>query len=221
MANGYHEYDNKIDYVFKVVLIGDSAVGKSQLLSRFSRNEFSLESKATIGVEFQTRTIVVDHKTIKAQIWDTAGQERYRAVTSAYYRGAVGAMLVYDITKQQSFDHVQRWLEELRAHADANIVIMLIGNKSDLSNLRQVDTDVARVYAEKEKLSFLETSAMESTNVETAFYAVLSEIYKIVSKNALIADENQGGTPLLSGTKINLTDKDDVIGSKRAGCCSS
>lgn len=146
---------------------------------------------------------------------------RYRAVTSAYYRGAVGAMLVYDITKQQSFDHVQRWLEELRAHADANIVIMLIGNKSDLSNLRQVDTDVARVYAEKEKLSFLETSAMESTNVETAFYAVLSEIYKIVSKNALIADENQGGTPLLSGTKINLTDKDDVIGSKRAGCCSS
>ncbi|XP_024357017.1 ras-related protein Rab11D [Physcomitrium patens] len=221
MANGYNEYDNKIDYVFKVVLIGDSAVGKSQLLSRFSRNEFSLESKATIGVEFQTRTIVVDHKTIKAQIWDTAGQERYRAVTSAYYRGAVGAMVVYDITKEQSFDHVLRWLEELRAHADANIVIMLIGNKSDLSNLRQVETDTAREYAEKQGLSFLETSAMESTNVETAFFTVLSEIYKTVSKKALIADENQGGAPLLPGTKITLTDKDDVIGTKKAGCCSS
>lgn len=221
MANAYNEYDNKIDYVFKVVLIGDSAVGKSQLLARFSRNEFSLESKATIGVEFQTRTVVVDHKTIKAQIWDTAGQERYRAVTSAYYRGAVGAMLVYDITKQQSFDHVQRWLEELRAHADANIVIMLIGNKSDLSNLRQVETDTAREFAEKESLSFLETSAMESTNVETAFFTVLSEIYKVVSKKALLADENQGNSPLLPGTKIKLADKDDVIGAKKAGCCSS
>ena len=145
---------------------------------------------------------------------------RYRAVTSAYYRGAVGAMLVYDITKQQSFDHVQRWLDELKAHADANIVIMLIGNKSDLGNLRQVDTDTAREYAEKEGLSFLETSAMESTNVETAFFTVLSEIYKIVSKKALIADENQGTSALLPGTKINLTEN-DVTGTKKAGCCSS
>ena len=148
---------------------------------------------------------------------------RYRAVTSAYYRGAVGAMLVYDITKQQSFEHVQRWLEELRAHADSNIVIMLIGNKSDLGNLRQVDTDTAREYAEKEGLSFLETSAMESTNVETAFFTVLSEIYKTVSKKALIADENQGNSPLLPGTKINLTgtDKDDVVGTKKSQrCCS-
>jgi len=222
MANGYHEsFENKIDYVFKVVLIGDSAVGKSQLLARFSRNEFSLESKATIGVEFQTRTIVVDHKTVKAQIWDTAGQERYRAVTSAYYRGAVGAMLVYDITKQPSFDHVQRWLEELRAHADANIVIMLIGNKSDLSSLRQVDTEEAKEFAEKEGLSFLETSAMESTNVETAFYTVLSEVYKIVSKKALIADEAHGGSPLLPGTRIDLTNKDDVSPTKKTRCCSS
>ena len=92
--------DDDYDYLFKVVLIGDSGVGKSNLLSRFTRNEFSLESKSTIGVEFATRSIEVDGKTIKAQIWDTAGQERYRAITSAYYRGAVGALLVYDITKQ-------------------------------------------------------------------------------------------------------------------------
>ena len=146
---------------------------------------------------------------------------RYRAVTSAYYRGAVGAMLVYDITKQPSFDHVQRWLDELRAHADANIVIMLIGNKSDLSSLRQVDTDQAKEFAEKEGLSFLETSAMESTNVETAFYTVLSEIYKIVNKKALIADEAHGESPLLPGTRIDLTNNDDVIPTKKSRCCSS
>ncbi|XP_028755186.1 ras-related protein Rab11C [Neltuma alba] len=110
-SGGYGEANQKIDFVFKVVLIGDSAVGKSQILARFARNEFSLDSKATIGVEFQTRTMVIQHKTVKAQIWDTAGQERYRAVTSAYYRGAVGAMLVYDITKRQSFDHIPRWLK--------------------------------------------------------------------------------------------------------------
>ncbi|KAK8998514.1 hypothetical protein V6N11_083902 [Hibiscus sabdariffa] len=94
MSSLQRGFDQKIDYVFKVVLIGDSAVGKSQLLARFARNEFSIDSKATIGVEFQTKTLLIDHKSIKAQIWDTAGQERYRAVTSAYYRGAVGAMLV-------------------------------------------------------------------------------------------------------------------------------
>ncbi|KAI9159692.1 hypothetical protein LWI28_000986 [Acer negundo] len=108
MSNLYGDYNQKIDYVFKVVLIGDSAVGKSQLLARFARNEFSVDSKATIGVEFHTKTLFIDNKTVKAHIWDTAGQERYRDVTSAYYRGAVGAMLVYDMTKRQSFDHMVR-----------------------------------------------------------------------------------------------------------------
>eukprot|EP00246_Nothoceros_aenigmaticus_P009970 TRINITY_DN261_c0_g1_i1.p1 TRINITY_DN261_c0_g1~~TRINITY_DN261_c0_g1_i1.p1 ORF type:complete len:221 (-),score=36.05 TRINITY_DN261_c0_g1_i1:1179-1841(-) len=220
MSSGAGENDNRIDYVFKVVLIGDSAVGKSQLLTRFSRNEFSLESKATIGVEFQTRTIVVDHKTIKAQIWDTAGQERYRAVTSAYYRGAVGAMLVYDITKRQSFDHVQRWLEELKAHADSNIVIMLVGNKSDLGNLRAVTTEDAREYAEKERLFFLETSALEATNVENAFYAVLTEIYSIISKKALMADDGNAKSSLRAGTKIRVGAEGQLIDPKKRGCCS-
>ena len=130
-----------------VVLIGDSGVGKSNLLSRFTRNEFNLDSKSTIGVEFATRSIQVDAKTIKAQIWDTAGQERYRAITSAYYRGAVGALLVYDISKGQTYDNVTRWLKELRDHADANIVIMLVGNKSDLRHLRAVPTEEAKQFA--------------------------------------------------------------------------
>ncbi|CAB1322537.1 unnamed protein product, partial [Coregonus sp. 'balchen'] len=156
------------------VLIGDSGVGKSNLLSRFTRNEFNLESKSTIGVEFATRSIQVDGKTVKAQIWDTAGQERYRAITSAYYRGAVGALLVYDIAKHLTYENVERWLKELRDHADSNIVIMLVGNKSDLRHLRAVPTDEARTFAEKNGLSFLETSALDSTNVETSFQTILT-----------------------------------------------
>merc|ERR1712072_773134 len=121
------------DYLFKVVLIGESGVGKSNLLTRFTRDEFKKDSKSTIGVEFATQTIQVDKKTIKAQIWDTAGQERYRAITSAYYRGAVGALLVYDITKMSTFENVKEtWLAELRQNAESSIIIMLVGNKKDL-----------------------------------------------------------------------------------------
>lgn len=177
-----------------MVLIGDSGVGKSNLLSRFTRNEFNLDSKSTIGVEFATRSIQVDAKTVKAQIWDTAGQERYRAITSAYYRGAVGALLVYDISKHQTYENVTRWLKELRDHADANIVIMLVGNKSDLRHLRAVPTEEAKQFASKycqvqrvdarnssltgrpgeNNLSFIETSALDASNVELAFQNILT-----------------------------------------------
>lgn len=242
-----------------VVLIGDSGVGKSNLLSRFTRNEFNLESKSTIGVEFATRSIQVDGKTIKAQIWDTAGQERYRAITSAYYRGAVGALLVYDIAKHLTYENVERWLKELRDHADQNIVIMLVGNKSDLRHLRAVPTDEARAFAgqsllpdsvliatlvsfpallhfnlahqscllslndeltilshfpatcrcsscylgmncgnhsEKNSLSFIETSALDSTNVEAAFQQILTEIYRIVSQKQISSGPDPSPIPM-------------------------
>ena len=133
-----------------------------------------MESKPTIGVEFATRTLITDNKSIKAQIWDTAGQERYRAITSAYYRGALGALLVYDISKKASFDNVEKWLKELREHADANIVLMLVGNKSDLKHLRAVKTEEAALFAEKNSLAFLETSALDASNVESSFQRVVS-----------------------------------------------
>lgn len=224
MSNLYGgDYSNKVDYVFKIVLIGDSAVGKSQLLSRFARNEFSLDSKSTIGVEFQTRTLVVDHKNVKAQIWDTAGQERYRAVTSAYYRGAVGALLVYDITKRQTFDHIARWLEELRGHADKNIVIMIVGNKSDLESDRAVSSDDAKEFAQSENLFFMETSALEATNVEPAFVTVLTEIYRVVSKKALVANETESGgsESLLKGTKIVVPGNEPLPAASKFSCCGS
>lgn len=133
------------DILCKVVLLGDSAVGKTNILSRFARGEFSTNSRPTIGVEFATLTREVEGKTIKVQIWDTAGQERYRAITSVYYRGAVGAVLVYDITSRRSFDAAHRWLRELREHASGKIVIALIGNKSDLAEQRAVSSEAARV----------------------------------------------------------------------------
>ncbi|KAK7262506.1 hypothetical protein RJT34_30080 [Clitoria ternatea] len=214
-----HRVDHEYDYLFKIVLIGDSGVGKSNILSRFTRNEFCLESKSTIGVEFATRTLQVEGKTVKAQIWDTAGQERYRAITSAYYRGAVGALLVYDITKRQTFDNVQRWLRELRDHADSNIVIMMAGNKSDLNHLRAVSGDDGQALAEREGLSFLETSALEATNIEKAFQTILTEIYHIVSKKALAAQEAAAGITIPGqGTTINVA---DASGNAKRGCCST
>lgn len=214
-----HKVDHDYDYLFKIVLIGDSGVGKSNILSRFTRNEFCLESKSTIGVEFATRTLQVEGKTIKAQIWDTAGQERYRAITSAYYRGAVGALLVYDITKKQTFDNVQRWLRELRDHADSNIVVLMAGNKSDLNHLRAVQEDEGQALAEKEGLSFLETSALEAYNVEKAFQIILTEIYHIVSKKALAAQQAAATSgPPSQGTTINVSDSSS--GFTKRGCCS-
>ncbi|GLJ38853.1 hypothetical protein SUGI_0791860 [Cryptomeria japonica] len=209
--------EDDYDYLFKGVLIGDSGVGKSNLLSRFTRNEFNLDSKSTIGVEFATRSVQVDDKLIKAQIWDTAGQERYRAITSAYYRGAVGALLVYDITRHATFDNVERWLKELREHSDSNIVVMLVGNKSDLRHLRAVTTDEGQELAEREGLYFMETSALESTNVETAFKQVLTQIYKIVSKRAIEAGEAAAAVPG-KGQTINV---DEVSATKKTGCCSA
>ena len=123
--------------LFKIVLVGDSGVGKTNLLTGFSKNEFSLESKTTIGVEFATKTITTEQgHVIKAQIWDTAGQDRYRAIASSYYKGAAGALVVYDITKPNSFANVEKWLKELRDHGAEDMVLMLIGNKSDLEKDR-------------------------------------------------------------------------------------
>ncbi|KAI0010615.1 ras family-domain-containing protein [Daldinia bambusicola] len=209
--------NDEYDFLFKVVLIGDSGVGKSNLLSRFTRNEFNLDSKSTIGVEFATRSIQVDSKTIKAQIWDTAGQERYRAITSAYYRGAVGALLVYDISKHQTYENVTRWLKELRDHADANIVIMLVGNKSDLRHLRAVPTEEAKSFASENHLSFIETSALDASNVELAFQNILTEIYRIVSSKAL--DSGEGAQAPMAGTNISLSKSPDDAAKQGGKCC--
>jgi Ras-related protein Rab-11A len=145
--------------------------------------------------------------------------KRYRAITSAYYRGAVGALLVYDVTRHVTFENVERWLKELRDHTDANNVIMLVGNKADLRHLRAVATEDAKGFAERESTFFMETSALESMNVENAFTEVLTQIYRVVSRKAL--DVGDDSTHLPKGQTINVGSRDDVSAVKKAGCCSS
>ena len=201
----------------------------------------SAQSKSTIGVEFATKSIQTDNRVIKAQIWDTAGQERYRAITSAYYRGAVGALLVYDISKRLTYDNVSRWLKELRDHADSNIVVMLVGNKKDLRHMRQVNTDEAKDFCRSNKLFFIETSALADSNVNIAFETILKEIYRLISKKTIAAGSTGGGGDgdgdgggsgssrgVVSGQSVVLTSDNVTAGSPagavggeggKKGCC--
>lgn len=206
---------NDYDELYKIVLIGDSGVGKTNLLSRFIHEEFTLESKSTIGVEFATRSIFINNKCIKVQIWDTAGQERFKAITSAYYRGAHGVLLVYDITKRQSFFNTDKWYKEIEQHyEDETISGVLVGNKSDLMYLRDVPSEEGENLAIKYSFSFIETSALDNTNVEDAFIELINNIRhkrKNVSMNNVnILYENGESVPVAL---------DMVIASKNT-CCN-
>lgn len=212
--------EGREEYLFKIVVIGDSAVGKSNLLSRFARDEFDHHSKATIGVEFQTQVVEVDGKEVKAQVWDTAGQERFRAVTSAYYRGAVGALIVYDISRKPTFDNIKRWLDELNTHCDTAVARMLVGNKCDLENIREVSVDKGKSFAEEEGLFFIETSALDSTNVKKSFEIVIREIYDKVRRKILKSDSYKAE---LSVNRVSLADGVDLFKENKSvfSCCSS
>ncbi|CAI8620011.1 unnamed protein product [Vicia faba] len=211
-------YDEECDYLFKAVLTGDSGVGKSNLLSRFAKDEFRLDSKPTIGVEFAYRNIRVRDKFIKAQIWDTAGQERFKAITSSYYRGALGALLVYDITRRKSFENVRNWLVELREFGGEDMVVILVGNKSDLVESRHVEEKEGKEFAEKEGLCFMETSALKNLNVEQVFLQMITKIFEITSQKSLEVKRNERPLRLLNGREIYLAD--EVTATKQPPCCS-
>lgn len=190
------------DHFFKVLLAGDSGVGKSNLLSRFIRNEFNAEIRSTIGVEFATRILKVDNTTIKAQVWDTGARgydsfstERlqYRAITAAYYRGALGVLLLYDVTESSSFSNIKTWVEEIREHASPHVVAMLVGNKSDLGALRVIPAEVAAEFATENGMMYMETSALDTSNVESAFESVLSEICRKKSSKRIEPKQSSSG----------------------------
>ena len=167
--------NSNYDFVFKIVLIGDSGVGKSNILLRYVSNKFDTSSKATIGAEFQSKFIKTeDDLTISAQIWDTCGQEKYSDISKIYYKNAVGALIVYDITCRESFVNAQNWLKKIRETAVEDIVILLIGNKSDLIHTREIQMSEGSSFAEKNGMGFIETSALDSNNIETAFSILIN-----------------------------------------------
>mmetsp|Transcript_96519 Transcript_96519/g.270149 ORF Transcript_96519/g.270149 Transcript_96519/m.270149 type:complete len:220 (+) Transcript_96519:63-722(+) len=200
--------DEGCDHLYKVVLVGDATVGKTHLLSRYVKGTLPKAPTATIGVEFATRTIpLAVGGTVKAQIWDTAGQERYRAITSSHYRRAVGALLVYDVTRQATFQNCLKWLEELRQNADQNIIIMLVGNKVDLvekdPNARQVFYDSATDFANTHKLLFKEASAVTNYNVKHCFEHLLQEVYNQAAKTSgNKADKSERGITIYPGQSM-------------------
>lgn len=180
----------------------------------------TLNLRPLLVLNLQQNQLSQKTKSSRLKIWDTAGQERYRAITNAYYRGAVGALLVYDITKQSTFDNVEKWLKELREHAEPHIVVMLVGNKSDLKNLRAVKQEDASAFAEKHRLAFMETSALESSNVDMAFQTIITEIYKLLNRKSILGDGmSEAETKVGGGENIRIGDQKDIKDPKKTGCC--
>lgn len=209
-------------YLFKYIIIGDTGVGKSCLLLQFTDKRFQPVHDLTIGVEFGARMINIDSKQIKLQIWDTAGQESFRSITRSYYRGAAGALLVYDITRRDTFSHLASWLEDARQHANPSMTIMLIGNKSDLSHKREVSTEEGERFAAEHGLIFLETSARTDTNVDEAFINTARRIHEKIESGDVDANNETFGIKIGYGVGRNdghIRVGDQPAKSQSSSCC--
>ncbi|CAG8692407.1 GTP-binding protein SAS1 [Gigaspora rosea] len=198
------------DYLIKLLLIGDSGVGKSCLLLRFSDDSFTPSFITTIGIDFKIRTIELDGKRIKLQIWDTAGQERFRTITTAYYRGAMGILLVYDVTDERSFNNIRNWFSNIEQHASEGVNKILIGNKCDWVEKKAITKEQGQALADEFKIKFLETSAKANINVEEAFFTLARDI-----KKRLIDTHTPEQPKVQNDSKINLETRSRFT----SGCC--
>eukprot|EP01069_Polyplicarium_translucidae_P003646 Polyplicarium_translucidae@DN2370_c0_g1_i2.p1 len=205
------------DYLFKYIIIGDTGVGKSCLLLQFTDKRFCAKHDVTVGVEFGARLLSIDNRPIKLHIWDTAGQEAFRSITRSYYRGAAGALLVYDITRRDTFNHLTRWLEEVRQNSHPSMAIILVGNKCDLEK-REVTTEEGAEFARQHGLVFLETSAKTAENVEEAFVSTAGSIYQNIQGGMYdLSNEAHG---IKCGLPVQGT-ADAIGGTEGGSCCGS
>lgn len=208
---------------FKLVLLGESAVGKSSLVLRFVRGQFFEYQESTIGAAFLTQTIKVGESIVKFEIWDTAGQERYHSLAPMYYRGAAAAIVVYDITNPYSFEKAKDWVKELQRKSTANIVIALAGNKEDLAKeKRKVSAEDAAAYAEDNGILFMETSAKKDLNVQDLFSEIAKKLPKDVSRFPRASGASGGGSSLVVKPGSQSGGGDGASGSgapKKSGCC--
>lgn len=199
------------DFLIKLLLIGDSGVGKSCLLLRFSDDSFTTSFITTIGIDFKIKTIELDGKRIKLQIWDTAGQERFRTITTAYYRGAMGILLVYDVIDEQSFQNIRNWIRNIEQHAADNVDKILVGNKCDMVSEKVVETARGQALADEYSIKFFETSAKSNINVTEAFTAIAKDI-----KKRLMDSNNNSAGQAGASIRINAANS----GGSKGGCCS-
>lgn len=201
------------DYLFKILLIGDSGVGKSSLMRKYINNEYNESYISTIGVDFSIKTLNIDNKKIKIQIWDTAGQERFKTIISSYYRGAHGILVVFDITNKESFQNITNWLQEIEKYKKDDIEIIIIGTKNDMMYKREVDITSISDFINKYKYTYIETSAKNGNNVENAFIKIINQIMK--SKNILINSTNK---PLYNSVLLNNIKKNNSTNSRNCYC---
>ena len=210
----------KEDLKLKLVLLGDSGVGKTNLISRYISNSFDENTRATIGVEFFCKNFRINKKrTIKVEIWDTSGQERYKAITSVYYKGAKGAFIVYDITSRKTFENVDKWIGEIKERTTDDVKLIIIGNKTDLNNEREVKSEEALIKYQDMDIPLIETSALEDTNVNEAFINLIKIVYKDIARKEIEERKSISDNKISQGIDLKSIDEEEINENKESFTC--
>ena len=211
----------KEDLKLKLVLLGDSGVGKTNLIARYISNSFDENTRATIGVEFFCKNFRINKKrTIKVEIWDTAGQERYKAITSVYYKGAKGAFIVYDITSRKTFENIDKWIGEIKERTTDDVKLIIIGNKTDLNNEREVKSEEALIKYQDMDIPLIETSALEDTNVNEAFINLIKIVYKDIARKEIEERKSISDNKISQGIDLKSIDEEEINENKDSfSCC--